>query len=343
MKIIFLIIDYMPHQLASIRAVVDNYGAAVTVFVQEGDDTPVDDKWISIPVKKQTRENLLLTILQIDPQLLVVAGWAIKEYVWVAKQIRSKLKIPTVSYSDSQWRSTFRQKINCLISPWHIQKAFSHLWVAGLYQFEYARKLGYGKQNIIFGSLSCDYDRFRKLAKQPSAGAYPKTMLFIGRFIESKGIDMLIKAWNQLENKKGWQLVLIGDGPQKSLLPRSADVIFKNYMPQDQLTHELQNAGCFIIPATWEQWAVVIHEAAASGLPIIATNACGATPHFVISGYNGYQVDPETDSIRLAIERIIQKSDDELLAFGQRSKKLSETITPEIGAANLMSVLNNYR
>ncbi len=61
-------------------------------------------------------------------------------------------------------------------------------------------------------------------------------------------------------------------------------------MSQDVLIKEIQKSGCFILPSIFEPWAVVIHEFACAGLPIIATEVCGATPHFVINGFNGLSI-----------------------------------------------------
>jgi glycosyltransferase involved in cell wall biosynthesis len=111
-------------------------------------------------------------------------------------------------------------------------------------------------------------------------------------------------------------------------------------MPQSELIKEIEQAGCFVLPSVFEPWALVIHEVAASGLPIIATNVCGAAPHFVISGYNGYQIAPSVESIKRALEKVMALSEVQLIQFSENSKKLAESITPELGAAQLMSILN---
>lgn len=42
-------------------------------------------------------------------------------------------------------------------------------------------------------------------------------------------------------------------------------------MPQEELAEELEKAGAFILPSVTEPWALVIHEAACAGLPILAS------------------------------------------------------------------------
>ncbi|WP_416171448.1 glycosyltransferase family 4 protein [Algoriphagus boritolerans] len=42
---------------------------------------------------------------------------------------------------------------------------------------------------------------------------YPHSFIFVGRFVEEKGIGYLVKAWDSIIDKCGWTLTLIGDGP----------------------------------------------------------------------------------------------------------------------------------
>jgi glycosyltransferase involved in cell wall biosynthesis len=184
---------------------------------------------------------------------------------------------------------------------------------------------------------------FRKVLISHKQNNYPKNFLFIGRFVPVKGLDLLICAWKNISNKKGWTLTLVGDGPQKIEYMHEPGVIVKDFMTQNKLITEIEQAGCFILPSVFEPWALVIHEAAASGLPIIATNVCGAAPHFVISGHNGYQVKPVAKNIQLAMEKIMDLETEQLMQYSENSKKLAESITPELGAAQLMSIINNKK
>ncbi len=341
MKIVFLVINYMPHQLVSIKSVIKNYNAEVYAFnFKDAHTIPSGiENLHTYELKDFTRIELLNKLIDIKPVLLVVAGWIVDDFVWAAKQIRKKLNIPVVTYSDTQWRGTWKQKINCLISPWHLKRAFSHIWVAGVYQYEYARKLGFAKKRIIYNSLSCDMELFRWVSLEQKQSTYPKNILFIGRFVPVKGLDLLIDAWQQIPDKKGWTLTLIGDGPLKVLIKNIDGIIIKDFMPQSDLIKEMEQAGCFVLSSVFEQWSLVVHEAVAAGLPVIATNVCGASPHFVVSGYNGFQVTVNSNSIKNAIENIIALSSTQLYQYSLNSRKMAENITPELGAAQLMSVL----
>ncbi|MFH6769535.1 glycosyltransferase family 4 protein [Gaetbulibacter aquiaggeris] len=343
MKIVFLVASYMPHQIALINAIIKQYNVEIHSFSISKNFSFIPNNSKGLITYEPSNYNVIQLyrkILEINPKLIVVAGWFIKDFVGVAKKINKTLNIPVVSYSDTQWRNNWKQKLNCLISPWHLKKAFSHIWVAGIYQYEYARKLRFEKNQIIYNSLSCDIKLFQNVSFEQKTSDYPKNFLFIGRFVPVKGLHLLMDAWQQISDKKGWTLTLVGDGPLKTHYQNEESVIVKNFMPQTQLIKEIQQSGCFILPSVFEPWALVIHEAAAAGLPIIATDVCGATPHFVINGFNGYQVKPNVTSIKNALESFIMLDTKQLIRFSQNSLKLAESITPELGAAQLMSILN---
>jgi len=342
MKIIFLVIDYMPHQLISIKEILKYPKVEIHSFSCKNSDTiPIGIQGLySYKLSDYSKTNFLETLIELKPDLLVVAGWFISEYVWVAKKIRKLLLIPVVTYSDTQWQGTWKQKINCLISHWYVKKAFSHIWIAGFYQYEYARKLGFAKNNIIYNSLSCNLELFKTVRLEHKSTCYPKNFLFIGRFIPVKGLEFLRNAWEQIPDKQGWTLTLVGIGPLKELFLNTEGVIIKDFMAQKELINEMETAGCFVLPSFFEPWAVVIHEAVAAGLPVIATNVCGATPHFVVSGFNGFQVNVDSKSIQQAMKQIMELNTEQLIRFSYNSRCLAQSITPELGAANLMSIIS---
>lgn len=86
--------------------------------------------------------------------------------------------------------------------------------------------------------------------------------------------------------------MLIGNGPDYAKLKGYPDVEIKDFMPQEELAEELEKAGAFILPSVTEPWALVIHEAACAGLPILASDCCGAVSCFVKDGENGFLFKP---------------------------------------------------
>lgn len=342
-KIILLIASYVPHQVITIKSLIGIYEAELHSFSisKDFEYIPADiDGLYTYRQEDFTKQELLEKILFQNPDILVTAGWMISDYVWVAKRIKKQLDIPVVAYSDTPWYGTFRQRVNALISPFHVKKAFTHIWVAGIYQYYYARKLGFANDQIIFHSLSADVDLFKKVDIEAKRGKYSKNFIYIGRFTSVKGLDILQNAWHNIKDKKGWTLTLVGAGEQKEKLEKDSSIIIKDYMNHSELINELQQSGCFVLPSRKEPWALVIHEAAAAGLPIVCTKTCGASAHFVIDGYNGYKVDTNSEtSLQYAMEQIINADMATLMRYSTNSRNLSNSITPEMTAASLMQLL----
>ena len=188
-------------------------------------------------------------------------------------------------------------------------------------------------------SLSCDLRTFSPPSSNHE-GQKLKNFLFVGRLTQVKGLKKLIKAWKSIEELNGWTLTIVGEGPLEEILTDVDGIIWKGFLSQDELLQEMNQASCFVLSSVFEPWAVVIHEAAASGLPIIATDVCGAVPHFLISGYNGIVTLPNSESIAKAMIDIMGMTPEKWNKYSERSRELARSISPELGAAQLMSVLH---
>lgn len=345
-KGVLLISDFVPHQIILIESLLKQ-GLKLKVFYNKNTNNYVSSlESVQIYQKDSlTKKEILESVKSYNPNFILTSGWMIKEYNYVTKRLKKKIKIPIIACSDTQWKGTLRQKINCLISPFYVKKMFTHIWVSGVYQFEYARKLGFKKENILLDVLSGNVDLFNVVSIENKQKEYPKRILYVGRFVEVKGINLLLKAWENIKDKKGWELVLVGEGKLKESYQkqRIEGVIYKGYMSQKQLVKEFEKSGCFILPSLYESWSLVIHEAAAAGLPIICTKVCGAAPHFVLNYYNGIKVDARTSSsLQEAMEYIFNLSIEELFKYSKRSKELAKRITPETSLGNLLQVINFY-
>ena len=281
----------------------------------------------------------------IAPMLTVVSGWMDIGYMSVAKQLRLEGRSVVVGFDD-QWNSKLRQWLAVLLGFFgYFSRYYTHAWVAGLYQFEYARRLGFDKKNIVCDLYSADLRLFNLAyieSKEKKQFRYPHRFLFVGRFEHVKGLDVLLQAWEKLgEKKDDWELHLIGNGSLKAQFEATAGVVIKDFMQPEQLMKEVANAGCFLLPSRFEPWGVVVHEFATAGLPLLVSDVVGAANTFLISGLNGYsfKLDDSTDLTK-RMRQIINMTDQALYEMAVSSHTLSKRITPETSAANLLSISN---
>jgi glycosyltransferase involved in cell wall biosynthesis len=284
-------------------------------------------------------KKLYQLVKMLKPSMIYVSGWMDKTYMVVCKKIRKTLSIPIVAASDSQWHGG-KQWFNVIISPFFHKKCFSHLQISGIWQYEYARHLGFSPQQILTHNYSADVNIFHKVDIERKKIDFPKRILYIGRFAPVKGLKYLVDAWDSIIDKKLWVLTLIGNGPEKEYLIKNKDIEVLEFMQQEELIQYIQNSGCFILPSIKEPWAVVLHEAAAGGLPILASNICGAVPYFVVNNYNGFTFSPGNSvEIKIALEKVINTSEERLIEMSYNSRKLSERITPEIVVSTMLSAM----
>jgi glycosyltransferase involved in cell wall biosynthesis len=248
--------------------------------------------------------------------------------------------VPVVSGCDTQWRGTFKQRILTLCARYYLHPAISHFMVAGVYQYEWVRKLGYAKDQIVWDLYSGATDKFETVKPLADRPSLQRNLLFVGRLVPQKGLDLLLNVWNGLADHHGWNLQIVGDGPLRSEFQESTDVEFLGYQSQEGLVELANEAAAFILPSNFEPWAVVIHEFAAAGLPLLCSSVCGAVPHLLIHNYNGYTFrSGDSDSLKSSLQRLLDSSDADLASMGERSRVLSRRISQSTSAANLMSII----
>jgi len=146
------------------------------------------------------------------------------------------------------------------------------------------------------------------------------TVLFVGRHIERKGIEYLIKAAGMLDPDK-FEIRIVGRGDLTEKLKMQAakdapeQVVFLGKLSTEELEMEYQNAHCFILPAIvdskgdTEGLGVVLIEAAQYNLPIIASDV-GGIPDIVINKETGLLV-PEKNpaAISTAIKELAENEE----------------------------------
>ncbi|NPB02989.1 MAG: glycosyltransferase family 4 protein, partial [Thermotogae bacterium] len=134
----------------------------------------------------------------------------------------------------------------------------------------------------------------------------PKKILFVGRNVYWKGVDILIKALALL-NERGINatLTVVGEGPQQKEWKNLADqlgvpVIFKGWISQKELSREYATAKVLVLPSRavpdgWtEGLGVVLIEAMMHGTPVIASRA-GGPLDVIVEGKNGFFFEVENE------------------------------------------------
>lgn len=277
-------------------------------------------------------------VRQINPDVMVCSGWIDKDYLALTKLYFKK--IPTVMTCDTHWRGTLKQHLATLLSRFTLLKTFSHAWVPGQEQKQYALHLGFKNNVIQTGFYSCDLDYFESIyqaQKQSKQHFFPKRFLFVGRYYEFKGIKELWQAFTELQYEfpNEWELWCLGTGDVKPI--QHPKVKHFGFVQPKDLPQYLLQAGVFILPSRYEPWGVVVHEYAASGFPLLLSHQVGAKESFLRDGKNGYEFTAgSVMEIKNALLKMIRSTNDELFAMAKQSNQLSKSISPEIWVNQLL-------
>ena len=118
---------------------------------------------------------------------------------------------------------------------------------------------------------------------------YKKRFLFIGRLSTEKNIKMIVNLFNNL---KDYKLTIIGTGPLKGELIRSANtnITFEGEIENQDLREHFNNNDVMLLPSISETWGLVVEEALYFGMPVIVSENCGACD-LIKYGINGYTLD----------------------------------------------------
>ena len=129
-----------------------------------------------------------------------------------------------------------------------------------------------------------------------------KAIMFVGRSVQRKGVDYLIKAFAAVKHEIPHKLVIVGDGPERSnweKLARQVDetnrIEFTGWISDRELSDRYRTSSFFVLPAVYdkhgdtEALGVVMIEAMSYGKPVIASNV-GGIIDVVEDGTNGILV-----------------------------------------------------
>jgi len=172
---------------------------------------------------------------------------------------------------------------------------------------------------------------------------------FLGccQMIPRKGLDILLRACQQLR-EMNWQLTLVGDGPLRRKLEREfaqsfprERVIFRGEVSYEKRHEAFSGHHIFVFPSRWDGWGMVVPEALAAGLPVVATDQVIAAHEFIQDGINGFVI-PVNDPGALA-EKMAYfiRYPGNIYQMALAGRERIKEFRPEVGAEKLMKFLTD--
>jgi glycosyltransferase involved in cell wall biosynthesis len=223
--------------------------------------------------------------------------------------------------------------------------------VPGSSSAAYLESFGVAGDRIFVAPNAVDVERFARAAEEARQdvglrarlGLPERYLLSVGRFVGAKGVFDLLEAYAKLPEYTRCEvsLVLAGDGKEREELFRRSRlihpgrVLFPGFVQRDQLAGFYALAEALVFSTHSDPWGLVVNEAIACGLPVIATDVAGCTADLVRDGVNGYVVGPrQPEALSRAMEKLV---DGPALRkqMGQMSAQTSPAFTPQRWAAGV--------
>ena len=229
---------------------------------------------------------------------IIVAGYNHFTMLWAMWFARRK-GIPYFLSSESylqQRRSWWKP----LIKDWLVRRIVSHArgnLPTGKLASEYLLHYGAHPERLCPVPNIPDVDQFQECAKtllpqrvrlRKERGLEKPSILFVGRFIPMKGGHLLIKAFSRLTRDLDAQLIMLGDGPERTAWQKLATsegindrIQFPGFVSPQSIPAWFASVDLMCLPSTNETWSVVVLEALASGLPVVITDRVGCYPNVI--------------------------------------------------------------
>ena len=300
--------------------------------VLPGRDTLVGSRWVVVNV------GVLGRLRRLRPEVVLVGGWNQPAF-WQALLYARARGVPLVFWVESTARDERSGRGPAELAKRAVVRAATAFLVPGRAAAEYVEALGVAPERITVAPNAVDLtlfgeqvarERERRDELRAGLGLAGCTFLCVSRLSPEKGVDVLVRAFDGVPG----ELALVGDGPDRERVGALAGehVRLLGRVERDELVRWYGAADAYVMPSRSETWGMAMQEAAAAGLPLVASEAPGAGYDLIEDGVNGFRVPVEdVEALRGALTRVATDP-----AFRERARartlELARGYTPEAWA-----------
>lgn len=305
-------------------------------FSAEGEN-PLDNPLRRPLVEWRKSRRLIQYLRDNRAQAVIFNGYRYLSYLRLMDYCY-RHKIPFFVRSDSNIRcerplSRFEEFCKRKIYAWWIKRA-SGIMPMGKLGDLFFMKYG-GDPNRFyrvpwwpdFDSLAtADEDALARFQTKFALRPERRYLLFSGRFVPEKRLDLLIDVFSQIAaDRPDWDLLVAGKGSLGDELRRRVPealrnrVIWTGFLDGQEPALALHAADVLVVPSDYEPAPVVLQEAMAAGLPVVASDVCGAAYEMITDGISGRVFKKgDGNALRNALEDMTQS--DRLIGYTERAR-----------------------
>jgi glycosyltransferase involved in cell wall biosynthesis len=189
---------------------------------------------------------------------------------------------------------------------------------------------------VYTGLYAADGEVF---AAGPPLASRGRDFVFVGQFIERKGVRDLIRAVERLR-AEGYacELLAIGEGGLLNALSK-AGVATLGFSAPETIAQELQRSRFLVLPSLEDHWGVVVHEATLSGCGLVLATGVGSR-HDLLSIENGFlSVSGNADSLYAAMKAALGVDESWMDRCWRVSTDLAAEFSPRKWAATVWGIV----
>lgn len=292
-------------------------------------------------IKSKTILPFLINIfIKRKYQLIHVAGWSCAINLCLIVLSRFFI-LPVVVESDTSFSS------NTAVWKKIVKKVFYPLLFkfpvfflpGGKRQMKYLNCYGVKSNKMISAQMTVDVTYITKyvnavdcaerdqLRLQYDVKKNDLVFLFVGRLLEHKGVRELISAIESNQDIRA-KLWIVGSGnladEVELATQRCKKITYLGRVSGDLLWRIYHAADVFVLPSHEEPWGLVINEAMAAGLSIIATENVGCVDDLVLDKHHGIIVQPKNSTgLSQAMNDMLQNSEKRKLMAKNASEHIA--------------------
>ncbi len=213
---------------------------------------------------------------------------------------------------------------------------------------DYLRQIGI-KTSIVKIPTGIDMDEFKELDRNWLKNNYgvrseEKVLLFVGRLGKEKNVEFLLESFQDvLRLIPDCRLVLAGKGPLEECLRQICrqqgiedKVIFTGELSREQIVHCYASSDLFVFPSITDTQGLVIGEAKAAGVPVVAIRAFGPA-EMVIHNEDGLLTELSLPAFTEAIIKLL-KNEELYARMSKQSLINAPIISSELCAERMLEV-----
>ena len=324
-RVLMLMIEPAPYIVGFIKEIKSIWPGSVEVaftgrnFTQPWDENVLQDKVLPHGFIKAAIE-LWLTLKYERYSLVHLAGWS-NPLTFTSLLICAMRGIPITIESDTPLRSEstgWRAWVKWLFYPL-LFRLPSLFLPGGTRQAAYFLNYGVTPDRIHIAHMTTDIEAIQTYQEELAPGYRDglreemgftdatTVFLYVGRLERYKGILDLIAAYEDLlkyNNVTDVALLIVGEGTCRSDVDNAARnfprITAAGRLTDKHLFDAYLKADVLVLPSPTDNWGLVVNEAMAFALPVIASNTVGCTDDLIVPGVTGLIV-PAHDVVALTV------------------------------------------